>query len=142
MFTDLELNEIENLQNKSSNINELKILLANETTKMIHGKKAAQQAELTAKATFDNKSIGKDLPKIELKKNQLKNGINILNLVLISKISNSKSEIRRMIKNKGIRINNEIINDDKLNINIDSFSDENILKLSHGKKKHVIIKII
>ena len=79
---------------------------------------------------------------IELKKNQLKNGINILNLVLISKISNSKSEIRRMIKNKGIRINNEIINDDKLNINIDSFSDENILKLSHGKKKHVIIKII
>ena len=61
---------------------------------------------------------------------------------MISKISNSKSEIRRMIKNKGIRINNEIINDDKLNINIDSFGNENILKLSHGKKKHVIVKII
>ena len=60
----------------------------------------------------------------------------------MSKISNSKSEIRRMIKNKGIRINNEIINDEKLNIKIDSFSNENILKLSHGKKKHVIIKMI
>ena len=142
MFTDLELNRIENLQNKSSNINELKILLANETTKMIHGEKASLQAEKTAKDTFYKKSIGKDLPKVELKKNKIKNGINILDLVLLSNISNSKSEVRRFIKNKGIRINNEIVNDEKLNVNIEDFSDKNMLKLSHGKKMHVIVKIV
>jgi len=139
MFTDLSLERIEVLKNK--NINQLKIILANETTSMLHGKVAAVKAEQTAKNTFEKKSVGTDLPTLVLKKEEVINGINIIDLVTASNLSNSKSEVRRMIKNKGIKVNNKIIESDKFNISLNSFSEENFLKLSHGKKNHVIIKI-
>ena len=65
-----------------------------------------------------------------------------MDIVLQSKLANSKSEIRRMIKNNGLRLNNEIVNDEKKFINKNDFNDDDNLKLSHGKKQHVIIKII
>ena len=139
MFTDLSLEKIEELKNK--NINQLKIILANEATSMLHGKAAAVKAEQTAKNTFEKKSVGADLPTLVLKKEQVINGINIVDLVTATNLSNSKSEVRRMIKNKGIKVNNETIESDKFNISINNFGQENFLKLSHGKKKHVIIKI-
>ena len=139
MFTDLSLERIEELKNK--NINQLKIILANEATSMLHGKAAAVKAEQTAKNTFEKKSVGTDLPTLVLKKEQVINGINIIDLVTAANLSNSKSEVRRMIKNKGIKVNNEIIENDKFNISLNNFSQENLLKLSHGKKNHVIIKI-
>jgi len=139
MFTDLSLERIEELKNK--NINQLKIILANEATSMLHGKAAAVKAEQTAKNTFEKKSVGTDLPTLVLKKEQVINGINIIDLVTATNLSNSKSEVRRMIKNKGIKVNNEIIENDKFNISLNNFSQENLLKLSHGKKNHVIIKI-
>jgi len=106
LFTDLKIEKINNLENSIDDINNLKILLANEATKMLHGSKAAKDSELTAKKTFSDKSIGKDLPIIKIRKDIIKNGINILEIVMLSKLANSKSEIRRMIKNKGLRINN------------------------------------
>ena len=139
MFTDLTLEKIEEIKNK--NINQLKIILANEATSMLHGKAAAVKAEQTAKNTFEKKSVGADLPTLVLKKEQVINGINIVDLVTATNLSNSKSEVRRMIKNKGIKVNNEIIENDKFNISLNNFSQENLLKLSHGKKNHVIIKI-
>ena len=139
MFTDLSLEKIEELKNK--NINQLKIILANETTSMLHGKAPAIKAERTAKNTFEKKSVGTDLPTLILKKEQVINGINIIDLVTATNLSNSKSEVRRMIKNKGIKVNNEIIESDKFNISLNNFNQENFLKLSHGKKNHVIIKI-
>jgi tyrosyl-tRNA synthetase len=139
MFTDLTLEKIEKLKNE--NINRLKIILANETTTMLHGKSAAQKAEQTAKNTFERKSIGDDLPSIILNKEKVANGINIVDLVIISNLSNSKSEVRRMIKNRGIRINNETIENEKFNVSLNNFNKENFLKLSHGKKKHIIFKI-
>ena len=140
MFTDLTLNKIEQIKN--NNINQLKILLANESTAMLHGKAAAKKAELTAKNTFEKKSIGEDLPSIKIKKEKLINGINIIDLVIASNLSISKSEVRRMIKNKGIKINNETVENDKLNVSLKNFNQNNFLKLSHGKKNHVILKII
>jgi len=139
MFTDLSLERIEELKNK--NINQLKIILANGATSMLHGKAAAVKAEHTAKNTFEKKSVGTDLPTLVLKKEQVINGINIIDLVTSTNLSNSKSEVRRMIKNKGIKVNNETIESDKFNISINNFGQENFLKLSHGKKNHVIIKI-
>ena len=139
MFTDLTLEKIEELKNE--NINQLKIVLANETTAMLHGKSAAQKAEQTAKDTFERKSIGDDLPSIVLNKEKVANEINIVDLVIISNLSNSKSEVRRMIKNRGIKINNETIENDKFNVSLNNFNKENFLKLSHGKKKHIIFKI-
>ena len=141
LFTDLNVQEIENL-NKNKNINELKILLANETTTMLHGSKSAKDSELTAKKTFQDKSIGKDLPTVKLRKNELANGINILDLVLLTKLGNSKGEIRRMIKNNGLKINNEVITDDSKVFYQNNFDQSKSLKVSHGKKQHVIVKII
>ena len=122
---------------KDRNINDLKIILANKTTAMLHGKKAAQNSEEAAKEAFSGKSLGENLPKINIKTKK----INIIDLVLLSKLESSKSEIRRLIKGKGIRINNEIINDEKFSIQKKSFGKNNFLKLSIGKKKHIKIKL-
>ena len=141
LFTDLDLEKIDNLKS-NKDINELKILLANEATTMLHGTKAAKDSESTAQKTFRDKSIGKNLPTIKIKKNEILNGINIFDLVLQTKLANSKSEIRRMIKNNGLKINNEVITDETKIINQNNFDENNSLKVSHGKKQHIIVKII
>ena len=140
MFTDLNLQKIEEIKNK--NINQLKVILANEATAMLHGKAATQKAEQTAKNTFEKKSIGEDLPSINLKKEEVINGINIVDLVITSNLLNSKNEVRRMIKNKGIKVNNIPVENDQFNVSLNNFEKENFLKLSHGKKKHVVFRII
>ena len=141
-FTDIDLEKIENLKNDNQDINKLKVLLANETTAMLHGSKAAKDSELTAQKTFGDKSIGKNLPIIKIKKNSLANGMNVLDLVLLTPLANSKGEIRRLIKNNGLKINNEVVTDEKKIINQNHFEQENNMKVSHGKKQHVIVKII
>jgi len=140
MFTDLKIDKIDKI--KDQNINQLKILLASEATAMLHGKTAAQKAELTAKNTFEKKSIGEDLPSVKIKKNEVINGINIIDLVISSNLLSSKSEVRRMIKNKGIKINNEPVENEKYRVSLNNFNKDNFLKLSLGKKNHVIFKII
>ena len=140
MFTDLKIEKINKIKNE--NINNLKIILANETTAMLHGNAAAKKAEQTAKNTFNEKSVGNDLPSIKINKEEIKKGINIVDLVISSNLLKSKSEIRRAINNRGIKVNNETIENDKENISINNFNNENYLKLSHGKKNHIIIKII
>jgi len=142
LFTDLDVQKITFLQNSEPNINELKILLANETTTMLHGIKAAKESEDTAKKTFENKLIGKSLPLIKLKKNHILKGINILDLIIKTNLANSKGEVRRMIKNSGLKINNEVITEDTKIVKLDEFDKENKIKVSHGKKQHVIVKII
>jgi len=141
LFTDLNTEKIDNLKN-NQDINELKILLANEATTMLHGSKAAKNSETTAIKTFKDKSVGKNLPMVKIKKNEVANGINILDLVLLTKLGNSKGEVRRMIKNNGLKINNETIVDEAKIFYADNFDQNNNIKVSHGKKQHVIIKII
>jgi tyrosyl-tRNA synthetase len=141
LFTDLEVEKIEDLKS-SGDINKLKILLANEATTLLHGSKAASDSEITAKKTFKDKSMGKDLPTIKIKKNQIVNGINVLDLVLLTRLGNSKGEVRRMIKNNGLKINNETMADENKIIYQNNFDQNNSLKISHGKKQHVIVKII
>ena len=139
MFTDLPLNKIEKLKNED--INKLKIILANEATTMLHGKSAAVKAEKTAKDTFESGGYGTDLPSINLDKSNIEKGINIIELVLLSNLLSTKSEVRRSIKNNGIKINNNPVSDDKLIIGTRDFHNNNVIKLSFGKKKHVIFKI-
>ena len=139
MFTDLSIKKINEIKNK--NVNDLKITLANEATSMLHGKSAAKKAEQTARKTFVSGSIGEDLPTIRIDKKEIENGVNIIDLVVLSKLLVSKSEVRRTIKNRGIKINNEIIEDQNLQILFKDFKNQNFLKLSLGKKKHVIIKM-
>ena len=141
LFTDLDVEQINNLKN-NKDINDLKILLANETTAMLHGSKAAKDSEATAKKTFRDKSTGKDLPTIKIKKNEITKGINILDLVILTKLGGSKGDVRRMIKNNGLKINNENITDENKVIYENNFDQTGSLKVSHGKKQHVIVKII
>ena len=140
-FTKIETSEIEELCKKEKNINNLKIILANEATKILHGETASKKAERTSKDTFGGVGISLNLPEIKIKFEHIKNGINILDLLSNSKIVSSKSEARRVIANKGIKINDVIETNDKKIIKSSDFN-EKILKISFGKKKHFIIKII
>ena len=137
-FTDLKIEEIENLKN--NNINELKILLANKTTEMLHGKNDAKKAENIARETFSDNSSGSNLPSIKIKENLINKEFNIIDLIILSKLEKSKSEIRRLIKGNAIKINNEIINDEKFIIDKKLFN-ENYCKLSIGKKRHLKIEL-
>ena len=140
-FTDLSLSEISNLETNEKNINKLKIILANEATALLHGKKKAKDAENTAKKTFEQGGVGKNLPIIKIKKSILINGINVLEFLNFTKIMSSKSEARRAIKNKGIKINDiALSNIDKI-INYEDFVKDNSIKISFGKKKHFLIKV-
>ncbi len=139
MFTDLSIDEIDKIKNQD--VNQLKIKLANETTAMLHGKKESEKAELTAKKTFEQNLSGEGLPTYSLNKDNFKNNLTILELVSLTKMQISKSEIRRLIKSNGIKINNKTVIDEKLLIKKDSFDDSGFIKLSIGKKKHIIIKL-
>jgi len=142
LFTDIDLEQIESLKNSNQDINKLKVLLANEATTMLHGSKAAKESETTAQKTFKDKSIGKNLPVVKVKKNSITDGMNVLDLVLLTTLANSKGEIRRMIKNNGLKINNEVVSDETKIIDQNNFDQDNNMKVSHGKKQHVIVKII
>ena len=138
-FTDEKIEYIKNLENVD--VNDLKILLANKTTEMLHGKKEAENSEKIARETFSNNSTGSNLPSIKINKSLLKNKLSIIDLVIISKFEKSKSEIRRLINGKAIKINNEIVPNEKTLI-VNSYFNENYLKLSIGKKRHIKIELI
>ena len=138
MFTDLNIEEINKI--KDDDINKLKIKLANEATSMLHGKKAAQNSEQAAKEAFSGNSLGSTLPSIKIKEKDIEIKMNIIDLVILTKFENSKSEIRRLIKGNAIKINDKIISDEKLTITKKLFN-ENYLKLSIGKKRHIKIEV-
>ena len=139
IFTDIDADEIDKIKN--DNINELKILLANKATSMLHGEDEANKCQETAKQTFSENSLGDNLPTIQINKQMLDNNINILDLVILSKLESSKSEIRRLIKGNGIKVNSQAISDEKFLITEDLFKDS-LIKLSLGKKKHIKVELI
>ena len=140
-FTDIQPKEIEKIFKEEKNINNLKILLANETTKILHGEDASKNAEKTARDTFEQDGVGSDLPEIRIDSNIIKKGVSILNLIADNKILASKSEARRAIANKGFKIDGVTIDDEKKILQLKDFK-KNIFKLSYGKKKHYLVKII
>ena len=140
-FTEIEPKEINRICDKEQNINNLKILLANHATQILHGEKAAKKAADTARSTFERKGIGSDLPEIKLKISEINKGINILDFLAKNKIMSSKSEARRAIINRGLRIDNIIIENENKILKKSDFKN-NILKLSHGRKRHFLVKII
>ncbi len=137
MFTDLSLEKIEEIKNE--NINDLKILLANEATKMLHGEIETKKVEELAKSTFRENSTGEHLPSVKIGSDLI--GKDIISLIEHVNSELSKSEIRRLIKNDGIKIDNEKIEDEKLLIIKKLFESKGFIKLSVGKKKHFKIII-
>ena len=137
-FTDMEIENIKKVEN--NNINNLKILLANETTSMLHGEDAAKNSEQAAKEAFSGNSLGSSLPSIKINSKNINDKLDIIDLIILSKLEKSKSEIRRLIKGKAIKINDKVISDEKLIIS-NEFFKENYLKLSIGKKRHLKIEL-
>jgi len=137
-FTDIKIEDIKKVEN--DNINDLKILLANETTSMLHGEDAAKNSEQAAKEAFSGNSLGSSLPSIKINSKNIDDKLDIIDLIVLSKLEKSKSEIRRLIKGKAIKINDKVISDEKLIIT-NEFFKENYLKLSIGKKRHLKIKL-
>ena len=110
------MSELENIINNEKDINKLKILLANEATKILHGEKAAKDSEITAKETFHGVGVSKNLPEINISQTELHKG-------------------------NGIKINDELIVDEKKIITESDFDKNNFIKVSYGKKKHFVIKV-
>ena len=138
MFTDLDIEEIDKM--KDEDINKLKIKLANETTTMLHGLNHAKSSEQAEKEAVSGTSLGSNLPSIKIKKTDIENKMSIIDLVILSKLENSKSEIRRLIKGNAIKLNDEIISQENLIISYELFR-QNYLKLSVGKKRHLKIEL-
>ena len=137
-FTDLDIDKIEN--KKDIDINELKIILANEATTMLHGRKAAENSQQAANEAFSGNALGSNLPSFKIQNKYLDQKINIIDLIILSKLEKSKSEIRRLIKGDAIKINDITIYDEKFIIKNQLFNDK-YLKLSIGKKRHLKIEI-
>ena len=141
LFTELPLNEIDKLgELKGSKINDAKIVLANEVTKLCHGEKASIQAFNTAKDTFEKGKIGNKLPKynITLSKD---NNISLIDALCKSELCRSKGEARRLIKGGGARINDVSYLEVNYLINKNHFDKSRSIKISSGKKNHAVLYI-
>ena len=107
---------------------------------MLHGKDEAKISKETAQQTFAENTLGDNLPSISIEEKMLDNQVNIVDLIVMSKLETSKSEIRRLIKGNGIKINAQTISDEKLVITKSLFK-EKLIKLSLGKKKHIKVEL-
>ena len=141
LFTELPMAEIERLERlEGSEINEAKKILANEATTLCHGAAAAHNASEIARQAFEQKSLSADLPTVQVAKTDLETGIKVNDLYVTAGLTQSKGEARRLIKQGGAKINDEKISDGELLITLAHLNSEGSIKLSAGKKKHVLIK--
>ena len=141
-FTEININELSNKINVEKDINKLKILLANEATTILHGSKTAKECSETAIETFVKGGLGKNIPEQEIRKREISQGINIIELIFQKGLVKSKSEARRILKNNGIKVNDYVISDEKKIISTSDISENNYIKLSIGKKNHLKVKVI
>jgi tyrosyl-tRNA synthetase len=140
IFTDLPLDEIARLEAlQGAERNEAKKILANEATALCHGRAAAEKAAETARQTFEGAGVSADLPSIEVPASELSAGIGILAAFTRAGLTTSNGDARRQISGGGLRLNDEPVSDDKLVVG-DAHLRDGAIKLSLGRKKHVLIK--
>jgi tyrosyl-tRNA synthetase len=141
LFTELPLDEIKKLEAlKNKEINEAKKILADEITKLCHGEAAAKTASATALETFEGTGLSANLPTLKVSKNDLEAGFTAFDLFRQAGLANSNGEARRLIKGNGARLNDIIITDETLLISSKDKNKENVIKLSAGKKRHILIR--
>ena len=136
IFTDMPLDEIARLESlKGAELNESKKILATEATALLHGRDAANGAAETARRTFEEGTTAEGLPTFTLK---LPDGV--LNLAVATGLAASNSEARKLIANNGLRLNDITVSDPRLQVDASALTADGMLKLSSGKKKHVLVK--
>ncbi|OQW54122.1 MAG: tyrosine--tRNA ligase [Proteobacteria bacterium SG_bin9] len=141
LFTTLSLDEVAKLAAlKGAEINEAKKVLATEATALMHGRDAADQASETARRTFEEGAIAQDLPSIDIARTELESGSGVLGLFVKAGLVASNGEARRQIKSGGLRVNDAPVTDEKAALSLTDLTSEGVIKLSMGKKKHVLLK--
>jgi len=143
LFTDLPLEEIARLEKlQGAEINEAKIILANEATTLCHGAAAAAAAAETARRTFVEGGLGEALPSIDISRADLDAGIVAYDLLRRSGLVASNGEARRLIKGGGARLNDAAIDDENRKIGNGDINADGVIKLSSGKKRHAVIRVV
>jgi tyrosyl-tRNA synthetase len=141
LFTTLPLEEIAKLAALSgAEINEAKKVLATEATALLHGREAAVSAAETAAKTFEEGALAAGLPTVEVARSELDGGIGVLAAFVTAGLTKSNGETRRQLKGGGVRVNDEAINDEKAVIGTTDLSADGVVKLSLGKKRHVLLR--
>ena len=142
LFTEISLEKIEEYaQMQGSEINEVKKILAFEATKLCHGLEAAEQAALTAIKMFEEKTLSEDLPTIEVTKADLDKGIAAYLLFQQAGLAESGGEARRLIRGKGGKVNDQVVEDETMLVNSSYCNNDGVIKLTAGKKRHALIRV-
>jgi len=142
LFTDLPLSEIERLGALGgAEINEAKKVLATEATALVHGRAAAEEAEATARTTFEEGAVSQSLPTVEIDASALSAGLGVLTAFAeIAKLVASNGEARRQVKGGGLRVNDAAVTDERSSLTAADLTPEGVIKLSLGRKKHVLLR--
>ncbi|MFO7308665.1 MAG: tyrosine--tRNA ligase [Pseudomonadota bacterium] len=143
IFTDLPLDEIARLEQlQGAELNEAKKILATEITALVHGREAAETAAETARKTFEEGALAENLPSVEVPADELKAGLGVLAAFVRAGLVASTSEARRQIKGGGLKVNDVVVSDERAVLNPDQLTADGVIKLSFGKKKHVLLRAV
>lgn len=141
LYTAMPLDEIARLAALGgSEINDAKKVLATEVTAMLHGRAAAEQSAETARKTFEEGALAESLPTVEIAGDELKAGIGLLSLVVRAGLAASNGEARRHVQGGAVRINDQSVNDERRAVTTADLTPEGVIKLSLGKKKHILVR--
>jgi tyrosyl-tRNA synthetase len=141
LFTDMPLDEIARLEKLEGNErNEAKKILATEASAIVHGRDAANEAAETARRTFEEGAFAEGLPTFEIPRDKLAEGLLVANLAHMAGLSSSSGEARRLIQGGGLRMNDVVVTDVKASASLSDLTDERVIKLSVGRKKHALVK--
>jgi tyrosyl-tRNA synthetase len=142
LFTILPLPEIGRLAAlKDQEINEAKKVLATEATALMHGRAAAEEAAETARRTFEEGALAETLPSVDVPRAELTQGIGVLTAFVRAGLVTSTSEARRQIQASGLRVNDNVVSDERMMLTLQDFTD-GVVKLSRGRKKHVLLRAV
>jgi tyrosyl-tRNA synthetase len=141
LFTEMPLDEIARLEKlEGAELNEAKKILATEATAMCHGRDEAEKAAEAARVAFEMGATSADMPTVEIASADLDAGIGVLSAFVTAGLCSSNGDARRQIKGGGARVNDAQVTDEKTSLTKESLTTDGVIKLSIGKKKHVLLK--
>jgi tyrosyl-tRNA synthetase len=141
LFTALPMSEIRRLEALGGvEINEAKKVLATETTALLHGREAAEQAAETARRTFEEGALGESLPTVDVAAASLEAGLGLLSLLVAAGLASSNGEARRHVQGNAVRINDEPVRDERRMVGPADLGPQGVVKLSVGRKKHALVR--
>jgi len=141
LFTDMPLDEIARMEAlQGAEINDAKKRLATEATALLHGREAAEQAEATARETFEQGQSSGGLPTVEVAAGRLTDGLPAYEILVLAGLAKSNGEARRLIKGGGARVNDAPVGSEVETVTAEAVTADGVIKISAGKKRHVLVR--